>query len=78
MSEVTRQALEDAVRAHVADEADGAYATAWHMVAHGAVPTDPDASSYIYATSLGAPHEWLGLLDMAHRRGMRWQSEEDA
>lgn len=77
MSDTTRQALEEAVRAHVADESEGAYVTAWHMVAHGVVPTDVNASTYVYATSDGGPHEWLGLIDMAHRRGMRWQHEED-
>ncbi len=77
MSDGTYTALIDALRIHVADETDGGYLTAWHLVAHAAVPADPDASSYVYATHEGAPHEWTGLLHMALRRAYRWQDEED-
>ncbi len=76
MSDETYAAMEDAIRAHVADETDGGYLTAWHLAAHAAIPADADGSSYVYATHDGAPHEWWGLLNMAQRRAARWDEGE--
>lgn len=77
MSQQTRDALEAAVREHVAEETGGGYTTAFHVVAHATPPTDPDGSHYVYATSDDPPHVWIGLLAMADRRGKRWQHERD-
>lgn len=76
MSTATYAVLEDAVRAHVADETDGGYATAWHIVAAAVSPDSPDETHYQYVTHDGAPHEWIGLLWMAQRRAMRWEADE--
>lgn len=74
MSDETYAAVEEAIQAHLADENDGAYLTHWHLVAAGAVPTASNETVYQYANHDGAPHEWIGLLWMAHRRAMRWES----
>lgn len=74
MSEVTYAALEDALRAHIADETDGGYLTAWTLAAAAVSPADPNETHYTYANHEGAPHEWLGLQAMAHRRAMRWEA----
>lgn len=76
MSNTTYAALEDAIRAHVADENGGAYLTDWFLSAAGALPEDPNATAYTYANSNGSPHGWLGLLGMAQRRAMRWEEGE--
>lgn len=77
MSKETYEALETALRAHVADEANGAYLTGWSLTAAGVSSTDPNATEYIYANHDGPPHEWLGLQQMARRRAIRWQHDED-
>lgn len=78
MSAETYEALEDALRAHVADATDGGYLTAWTLTAHAVVPDDAGASRYVYANHDGAPHEWTGLLHMALRRATRWQDEAES
>lgn len=78
MSQATRDAIEAAVREHVADETGGGYMTAFHVVAHAVPAEEPEGSHYVYATSDDAPHVWIGLVQMAERRGKRWQQEEDA
>ena len=72
MSEETERAVEDAIRAHIADENDGAFLTSWHVVAAAAIPDNPDATIYQYLTSDGPGHVMLGLLAMAQRRATRW------
>jgi len=71
------QALENAVRAYVAEMGDGAYLTGWTLTASAASAGDPNATEYVYATHQGPPHEWLGLLAMAERRAARVQTEGD-
>lgn len=77
MSKETYAALEEALRAHVADESEGGYLTHWTLAAAAARPESPDSTSYIYANHDGAPHEWLGLQAMAHRRAMRWEAGDE-
>ena len=76
MSQETYDALEVAVRAHVADENNGAYLTAWHLVSAGVSVRATDETHYSYVTHDGPPHEWIGLLWMAQRRAMRWEAGE--
>jgi hypothetical protein len=77
MSVDTYRAVEDAIRAHVADETEGGYLTAWTLACAAVSPSDANATSYVYANHDGAPHEWLGLQSMARRRAIRWQHDED-
>jgi hypothetical protein len=77
VSDETYRAVEDALRAHMADENDGAYLVHWHLVSAGVVPADADRTVYQYANHDGAPHEWVGLLWMAQRRAMRWEASTD-
>jgi hypothetical protein len=74
VSDSTYAALEEALRAHVADETDGGYLVHWTLAAAAARPDDSDSTEYVYANHDGPPHEWLGLQSMAHRRAMRWQA----
>lgn len=74
MSDTTWDALEEALRTHVADETDGGYLAAWTLAAAAVSPADPNETHYVYANHDGAPHEWLGLQQMAHRRAMRWDA----
>ena len=76
MSDTTYAALEDAIRAHVADETSGGYLTCWYLAAAAARPEDAQCTEYVYANHDGAPHEWLGLQWMAQRRAMRWEAGE--
>jgi len=76
VSDQTWQAVEDAIRAHVFDETDGGYLTHWTLAAAAVRPESSDVTSYTYANHDGAPHEWMGLQAMAHRRAMRWEASE--
>lgn len=58
----TRAALEDAIRAHVLAEGDGAYLTDWIVLAAAAMPDDPDATTYVTETSSGPIHHRLGMV----------------
>lgn len=72
MSDETHAALEQAIRNHMLDENEGAYLTAFYVVAAGACVDSSKHTAYMYACSEGGPHEWLGLLWMGERkaRGM--------
>lgn len=74
MSDETYRVMEQAIRDHVADATDGGYLTAWTLASAAVSPTDSNETHYIYANHDGAPHEWLGLQAMAHRRAMRWDA----
>jgi len=76
VSQRTYEAVEAAIREHMADENDGAYLTAWTLAAAGADPADPETTHYVYANHNGAPHEWMGLQAMAARRAARWDAGE--
>jgi hypothetical protein len=74
MSKATYEELEEAIRKHIADATEGGYLTAWTLTAAAARPEDADTTEYLYVNHDGAPHEWLGLQSMAHRRAMRWEA----
>jgi hypothetical protein len=58
----TRDALVQALRAHVHTEGDGAYLTDWIVIAASAALDDPDATTYISECSDGPIHHRLGLI----------------
>jgi hypothetical protein len=60
--ERTREALIEALRAHVAQTADGAYLTDFIVIAAAAVPADPDSTTYVTESSDGPLHHRLGLV----------------
>jgi hypothetical protein len=65
MSRDTRTALEDAIRAHIADETDGAYLTDWVLTTAAVLDDDPNAHVYTTETSHSAVHVRLGLVRYA-------------
>ncbi|NED96460.1 hypothetical protein G1H11_14210 [Phytoactinopolyspora alkaliphila] len=78
MSAETARALEEALRAHVADEDDGSFVTGWIIIAAAAMPEDGDATSYSYITPEMQPvHASMGLLAMAQRWFNRCDNQED-
>ncbi|MFL6416777.1 MAG: hypothetical protein ACJ74Y_14030 [Bryobacteraceae bacterium] len=68
MSEETYEAVEEAIRIHMADENEGAFLTQWVVVAHAISATDSASSNYQYMSHKGPAHEKIGLLSL----GMRW------
>jgi hypothetical protein len=58
----TRDALIEALRAHVHAEGDGAYLTDWIVIAAAAALDDPDTTTYITETSDGPMHHRIGLV----------------
>ena len=71
MSEATKQAVQDAIAAHIADEnaAEGnsiEYLTDWQLVAAAAISDDVEHTSYWFLGNDGIPyHSQLGLLHRA-------------
>lgn len=77
MSDETFDAVEEALRAHMADEHDGALLNHWMIVAHGISATTANYSHYQYMNHAGPPHEWLGLLSMVNERVRNHGPEDD-
>lgn len=73
----TREALIDALRAHVAAEGEGAYLTDWVLVAAGAMPAEPDSTVYINECSDGPLHHRLGLVRYLSLRSDQMATEDD-
>lgn len=78
MSDATKQAIHDAIAAHMADEnaSEGTveYLTEWVVVASAAIANDPDCTSYWFLNSPGvAYHHKLGLL----HRGLEYLTNEE-
>lgn len=71
MSDATKQAVQDAIAAHIADEnqANGnstEYLTDWQLVAAAAISDDVDHTSYWLLSNDSIPyHSQLGLLHRA-------------
>lgn len=70
MSKETYEAVEAALKAHMADEHDGAFLTQWVIAAHAIDSTEANASYYEYFNHDGPPHEWMGLVSMLERRAL--------
>lgn len=64
MSAETKRRLEQALRDHVTDEADGAYLTDFAVVAAAALYDNPSATRYIHERSDSPFHTLLGLLHL--------------
>ena len=65
MSDQTKAALESAIRAHVADELDGALTTGWALIAAAATDTDFAVGQTEYFTEsadMQPHHSTLGLV----------------
>ena len=77
MSDATKQAIHDAIAAHIADENDEGtveYLTEWVVVSSAAIANDPDCTSYWFLNSPGvAYHHKLGLL----HRGLEYLTNEE-
>ncbi|MDQ0100459.1 hypothetical protein J2T10_000078 [Paenarthrobacter nicotinovorans] len=71
MSDATKQAVQDAIAAHIADENQSSgnsieYLTDWQLVAAAAISDDVDHTSYWFLSNDGIPyHSQLGLLHRA-------------
>lgn len=70
MSKETYEAVQEALKAHMADEYHGAYLIHWVLAAHAVDSADPNASYYAYFNHEGPPHEWMGLVTMLERRAL--------
>lgn len=75
MSDETATAIEDALRAHIADEVDGAYLTDWYCITASA-GEDAYSTSYLHVSSSMPPHTSYGLVARALRRLNREDSSE--
>lgn len=62
MSDETSEALEAALRAHVLDEAEGAYLTDWIIYACSEDLNDPGVSHYVTECSEMTSHRLFGLV----------------
>lgn len=78
MSDQTKDAVEDAIRAHVMDESHGSYLTAWQVQVAAALPDDAGSTEYQYFGSEDPLHVSYGLLAMGQRYLDRWQTEDPA
>lgn len=66
MSLATKQAMEAAMAAHLADEMDGAIQTGYWLTIKGADLERPGTTTYFYVGPDTQPfHESLGLLEMS-------------
>lgn len=72
----TYEQVERALQAHASAQTDGGLLMHWTLAMAVVSADDPNETHYIYANHDGAPHEWLGLQAMAHRRAMRWEAGE--
>jgi hypothetical protein len=73
----SREALEAAIRQHVAVSADGAYLTDWILIAASATRDDADATTYVSETSDGPMHHKLGLVRYLSKRTEAMAFEDD-
>lgn len=68
MSDVTRQAVEDAIRAHLADEYDEPWLiTHWYAIV-AASDVDMERTNYVHVASDAPLHVSLGLVRIADNR----------
>jgi hypothetical protein len=75
VSEATRDAVEEAIRAHIADEADGPRVlTDWYVIA-AAVGDDDELTHYEHITTDAPWHVLTGLAHCAWRRLSTWADE---
>lgn len=78
MSEQTLDALDQAIRAYIAEQSPGDLVAGWFLVATTVLPDDDDASGYWYEKSPQPIHATLGLIDMAREHLHRQINEEEA
>lgn len=82
MSNATFDAVEEAIRAHMADEHEGALMTQWVVVSFGIDAERSGYSYYKYMSHQGPRHEVVGLLQLfmeriRHRNAQHEDPEDD-
>lgn len=79
MSAETFAALEDAIRAHVADEAQGGHTllTDWYLLTAAVSGSVMDSTDYLHICSDMPVHSSLGLVTIAFRRLNRLSEADD-
>jgi hypothetical protein len=77
MSDTTRQAVEDAIATHVADEKPGAYLTGYVVMAAAVLPEDDDITNYQSILPATQPlHVSLGLATILADNTGEWIDDE--
>jgi hypothetical protein len=78
MSAATYEALEQAIRAHVADEGNNGHGflTDWYLLTAAISGETVDSTDYLHTCSDMALHSALGLVTLAFRR-LNKLSEDD-
>lgn len=77
MSDATFEAVEEAIRAHMAEEHDGALMTQWVVIAYGVDAKHNDYSFYKYMSHQGPRHEVVGLLQLFLERIRRKNAQHE-
>lgn len=67
MSAETYSALEDAIRAHVNDEAEG-IATDWYLIVAAESMNSSETTNYLHVASQSPLHTLHGLVNLGQRR----------
>lgn len=64
MSDATRQAIHDAIAAHITDESEGEhiFLTDWHLTAAAAMASDANLTLYFNVGTNAPYHSRLGLV----------------
>ena len=79
VSEATKAALDEAIRAHVTDEADGELRllTDYYLIT-AAITEETDVTCYLHVSSDSGTHILMGLVEIAkHRLVAYWNDERD-
>lgn len=77
MSDTTRQAVEDAIAAHVADEREGAYLTGFVVMAAALVPEADDVVNYQSIVPTTQPlHVSVGLVTLLANEQVDWLDDD--
>ena len=77
MSEVTKQVIDEAIRAHVTDESgEPRIVTEWYVIS-AAVSTEAGETHYQHVVSDSPWHSLTGLVHLAWRRMSSWTDIED-
>lgn len=77
MSDDTRGAIEDAIRAHIeAEGGDGEIVTSWLLVIATAIPAEKDSTAYYVRHPDQPLHSTLGLIQISQQYARdKWNDE---
>lgn len=76
MSAETYSALEDAIRAHVADETAAGIATDWYLIV-AAESMSEHVTNYVHIASQSPAHTLHGLVSLAQRRLLAGRDDDE-